>query len=306
MRIISPPPLKVGDTVGIVAPARKISLDEVNPAVAMLESWGLKVVLGKNLFNEYHQFAGNDLMRATDFQDMIDSPEIKAILCARGGYGTVRILEHVNFNQLQFNPKWIVGYSDITVLHSYLNMWFNIETIHGTMPINFPKDLVGNESTESLRRVLFGDNPTYFSEPLAINQQGAGVGRLTGGNLSVLCSLSGSDADIYTDGRILVLEDLDEYLYHIDRMMMNLKRSGKLKHLAGLIVGGLSDMRDNLIPFGCNAEAIIHSIVREYDFPVCYGFPVGHQEPNLALIMGRKVSLTVNDKGGRLEFLDSD
>lgn len=302
MELISPPIVKSGDAIGIVAPARKVERVEIDPAIKIFESWGLKVVLGQNLFGSYNQFSGTDLERAADFVDMVSNPVVKAIVCARGGYGTVRILDHINLRMLQREPKWIVGYSDITVLHGILNSWFMMETIHGIMPINFPANSIANSSTESLRKVLFGENPLYNASAHPFNRFGSGTGPLCGGNLSIIASLAGTDADFFTNDKILFIEDLDEYLYHVDRMIMNLKRTGKLKNLAGLVVGGMSDMNDNTIPFGKTALEIIREAVDEYDYPVCYGFPAGHQPENMALIMGRAANLNVNENGATLEF----
>ena len=303
MVLISSPILKQGDTVAIIAPARKVSPKEIEPAVRVLQSWGLKVVLGKNIFGAYNQFSGTDSERASDFQSMVTNPEVKAIICARGGYGTIRLLDLINFRELQLEPKWIVGYSDITVLHSYLNSWYKMESIHGIMPINFPIDESPNASIESLRNVLFGQNPKYNFPTHKFNRNGNATGELCGGNLSILYSIAGTDADINTENKILFIEDLDEYLYHIDRMMMNLKRSGKLKDLAALVVGGMTQMNDNTIPYGLDALEIIKDAVAEYNYPVCYRCPVGHQEDNVALIMGRTVTLEVAEQGSSLTFL---
>jgi muramoyltetrapeptide carboxypeptidase len=302
MDLITPPILKLGDTIGIVAPARKVTASDVEAAIKLIKSWGFNVVLGDNLYGEFHQFSGTDEQRASDLQAMISNSEVAAILCVRGGYGSVRLLDLVNLRDLQRNPKWIVGYSDITVFHGILNCWYMMETIHGVMPFKFPADGLENESTRSLRKVLMGESPTYSAQAHPFNRLGEAKGLLTGGNLSILYSLSGTDADITTDGKILFIEDLDEYLYHIDRMMMNLKHSGKLKNLAGLVVGGMNEMNDNLVPFGKNAYEIVMEAVKDLDFPVCFGFPAGHQEPNVALIMGRKVRLTVDETGSSLEF----
>jgi muramoyltetrapeptide carboxypeptidase len=302
MELISPPALKKGDAVGIVAPARKILREEIEPAIKIIESWGLEVRLGKHLFGSYNQFSGTDLERAADFQHMINDPEVKAIICARGGYGTMRILDHINLRDLQREPKWIVGYSDVTVLHSIITSWFKLETIHGPMPINFPKNGQDNSSTESLQKILFGNNPSYRVASHSFNRTGSAYGELCGGNLSILYSIAGTDADINSNDRILFIEDLDEYLYHIDRMMMNLKRSGKLSQLSGLIVGGMSSMNDNAVPYGWNALEIIRDAVAEYNYPVCFGFPAGHESENLSLILGRKVTLEVTPNGTELIF----
>lgn len=303
MNFISPPILQKGDVVGIVAPARKVSREEIATAITMLESWGLKVVLGKNIFGEYNQFSGTDSERAADFQSMIENHQVKAIICARGGYGSVRILSQIDLRYLQREPKWVVGYSDVTVFHGMLNSWYMMESIHGIMPINFPADGKPNISTESLRNVLFGETPTYNAQAHPFNRYGSASGYLIGGNLSILYSICGSDADVITEGKILFIEDLDEYLYHIDRMMMNLKRNGKLRGLAGLIVGGMTDMNDNTIPYGKSALEIIREMVEGYKYPVCFDFPAGHQKENVALIMGRSVNLKVDDNGTTLEFL---
>ncbi len=306
MHLISPPTLQKGDTIGIVAPARKVTEGEISVAKSMFESWGFRVIFGKHLFGDDHQYSGTDDERASDFQGMIDNPEVKCIVCARGGYGSVRLLDRLDLRRLQHNPKWVIGYSDITVFHGILNSWYMMETIHGIMPVNFPTDGVPNLSTESLRQVLFGQTPSYTVPSHPFNRMGNGQGKLIGGNLSILYSISGTDADILTNDKILVIEDLDEYLYHIDRMMMNLKRSGKLKNLAGLIVGGMTKMNDNTIPFGKTATEIIRDAVDEYDYPVCFGFPAGHQPDNVALIMGRKANLVVDNQGTKLEFFPLD
>lgn len=290
--MITPTYLKRGDKIGIVATARKISKEELQPAIDILYSWGLEVVLSKNLFNTDNQYSGTDDERADDLQMMLDDSSVKAIISARGGYGTIRIIDKLDFTSFQKSPKWIIGYSDITVLHSHIHN-FGIETIHATMPINFTKN---EEATESLRKVLFGEIINYKIESHPLNRKGIAEGEIVGGNLSLLYALSGSDSDIDTKGKILFIEDLDEYLYHIDRMMMQLKRAGKLDNLAGLIVGGMTEMKDNLIPFGKTAEQIIIDVIKEYNYPVCFNFPAGHIDRNLAIIMGRNVKLTVNGK----------
>ena len=292
MNLIQPPYLKRGDKIGIVATARKISTEEINPAIAIFKSWGLEVVVGNNLFNTYNQFSGTDEERANDLQTLLNDTSIKAIISARGGYGTVRIIDQINFTSFTKNPKWIIGYSDITVLHAHIHN-LGIETLHATMPINFNKNA---EALESLRKALFGEKIKYEIETNPSNRKGISEGELIGGNLSILYSLSGSISDINTKGKILFLEDLDEYLYHIDRMMMNLKRTGKLSHLAGLVIGGMSDMKDNTIPFGKTAEEIILDAVNEYDYPVCFNFPAGHIDRNLALLFGRKIKLEIAEK----------
>jgi len=289
----TPPDLKKGDKIGIIAPARKVSKEEMQFAVDTFQKWGLKVVFGKNLFGSENQYSGSDEQRAKDFQEMLDDSSIRAVISARGGYGTLRIIDKLDFKKFQEKPKWIIGYSDITVLHSHIHQNFEIETLHATMPINFSKD---EESVETLREVLFGEKKSYSFNAHALNRSGKVDGILVGGNLSLLYALKGSKSGISTSGKILFIEDLDEYLYHIDRMMVSLKRAGKLSHLAGLIVGGMSDMKDNTIPFGKTTEEIISEAVKEFDYPVCFGFPAGHQAKNLALPFGRRAKLNVGKK----------
>ena len=305
MENITPPYLKPGDTVGIIAPARFVSHEDVNPAIRFLTARGFIVKTAPSLFAKHFQFAGSDSERASDFMEMVNDSNVKAILCARGGYGTVRILDRINLRKLQLKPKWIVGYSDITVLHSIITSWFGIETLHATMPVNFPKNINDSESASSMVDVLMGRNPAYSIPHHPLNRKGTATGFLTGGNLSILASLIGTDADTSTQERILFIEDVDEYLYHVDRMMLQLKRAGKLKSIAGLVVGHFSEMKDNNIPFGLDAYQIISEAVKEYRIPVCFGFPAGHQDPNLPLIMGRKVQLVVNSQGASLTFHES-
>lgn len=294
----SPPVLKKGDRIGIVACARKISKEEIASAITILQSWGLEVVLSPNLFKVKDQFAGTDEERTADLQVMLDDASIKAVVSARGGYGTIRLIDQLNFTKFKAQPKWIIGYSDITVLHSHIHN-FGIETIHATMPLNFG---LNEEATNSLKRVLFGESISYEVAVNELNRTGNAEASLVGGNLSLLYALNASPSDIDTKGKILFLEDLDEYLYHIDRMMISMKRSGKLKDLSGLIIGGMSDMRDNSVPFGKTAQEIILDVVKEYNYPVCFDFPAGHIDRNLAMIFGRKVKLKVGDEGSELRF----
>lgn len=289
-------PLKAGDTVALAATARKVSPEEMAPAIAELRSWGLNVLVPDGLYAEEHQFAGSDNHRAALLQGLLDDPEVKAILCCRGGYGTVRIVDRLDFSRFEQNPKWIVGYSDVTVLHSHLHATLGLPTLHATMPINFSDS--PTLATESLRRVLFGEKVDYEweSAPALGGKAGTAEGLIVGGNLSILYSLCGSRSQIDTRGKILLIEDLDEYLYHIDRMMQNLKRCGLLDGLAGLVVGGMTDMHDNTIPFGRTAEEIVTEAVADLDFPVAFGAPFGHLgNNNLALPLGIKMRLEVSN-----------
>ncbi|PLX23081.1 MAG: LD-carboxypeptidase [Marinilabiliales bacterium] len=297
--MITPVSLKKGDKIGIVAPARKIKKNEIEPAIKIFESWGLKVELGKNIFTEDRQFAGTDKQRAKDLQYMLDNPEIKAIICARGGYGTIRLLPLLDFATFLKSTKWIVGYSDITALHVHLNQNLKVKSIHGIMPINFPKDSFENESIKTLKQALMGEKNSYQIKGHRFNKTGKVQGELIGGNLSVLYSIAGTNYDINTEDKILVLEDLDEYLYHIDRMMMNLKLGGKLDKLKALIIGGMSQMNDNQIPFGKSAYEIVCDVVQEYSYPVCYDFPLGHIDNNYSIMLGSIAELDVNKKGVR-------
>ena len=292
--MIIPKKLMLGDKIGIISSARKITKEELSPAIKTIESWGFKVVFGNNLFEEDDQFSGTIKQRTVDLQMMIDDNSIKAILCARGGYGTVQIIDHINFTNLKINPKWIIGYSDITVLHCHLNN-LGIASLHASMPINF--EFNTKMSLLSLKNSLFGNPKIVETKAHPLNKYGKIEGDIVGGNLSILYSLSGSQSDINTAGKILFIEDLDEYLYHIDRMIINLKRSGMLEKLKGLIVGGMSHMNDNDISFGKTAEQIILDCTKEYDFPICFGFPAGHISDNRCIRFGINSVLEINKNG---------
>lgn len=303
--MITPPYLKPGDKIAIVATARKISEEELQPALKKFTNWGFDVVLGKNIYAHENQYAGSDERRLSDFQQMLDDPSVKSIICARGGYGTVRIIDRLDFSLFVKNSKWIVGYSDITVLHSHIHSNFQIETIHALMPLNFPEDGADNEALLTLKKSLTGEKLLYNIPRNSLSKQGKAEGILVGGNLSLLYALSATPSDINTSGKILFIEDLDEYLYHIDRMILHLKRSGKLKNLTGLIVGDMSEMKDNTVPFGKTAYEIISEAVNEYNYPVCIGFPAGHTDDNRTLILGRKILLNVNANETSIYFHNS-
>jgi len=296
-----PAALKKGDKIGIVSPAGKIEPEKVGIAVNKLESAGLKVVLGKHVFDEYHQFAGKDIDRLYDFQSMLNDPEIKAILCARGGYGSVRILEHIDFDLFIRKPKWIVGYSDITIFHTYLNNILEVESLHSTMPINFP-DHGENKSVNSMINTMMGKIEDYEIKSHEYNRIGDAEGELIGGNLSILYSLRGTIMDFETHGRILFIEDVGEQLYHLDRMMLNLKMGGKLSGIQGLIVGGMSDMKVGDPNFGKSAYEIIEEAVENYSYPVVYDFPAGHIDENWALPMGRYLKMKVGQDKVKLTW----
>jgi|JI10StandDraft_1071094.scaffolds.fasta_scaffold113286_3 muramoyltetrapeptide carboxypeptidase len=298
-KMITPEFLQKGDTIGILATARKVDLVSLQPAIKLLESWGLHVEIGKTIGKEENQLAGPDWLRATDFQDMLDNPKIKAIWAAKGGYGTVRIIDRIDFTQFKKKPKWIAGFSDITVLHSHLNN-MNIETIHSFMALN--AGTAQPQVLESFRKALFGEKLEYHIPTHPFNKKGTAKGELVGGNLSVLYSVMGSKSEIDYKDKILFIEDLDEYLYHIDRMMMNLKRNGYFDGLKAVIVGGMSSMNDNEIPWGKDALEIIQDVLKDYKFPIIYNFPAGHIKDNRALILGKTVSITVNDKEAVVKF----
>ncbi|WP_309642734.1 LD-carboxypeptidase [Flavobacterium sp.] len=298
-KMITPEFLQKGDTIGILATARKVDITSLQPAIKLLESWGLHVVIGKTIGKEENQLAGPDWLRATDFQEMIDNPTIKAIWAAKGGYGTVRIIDRIDFTHFKKKPKWVAGFSDVTVLHSHINS-MNIETIHSFMAMNAgtAQPLV----IESLRKALFGEKLEYRIPSHPFNKKGTAKGELVGGNLSVLYSIMGSKSEVDYKDKILFIEDLDEYLYHIDRMMMNLKRNGYFDGVKAVIVGGMSSMNDNEIPWGKDALEIIQDVLKDYKFPIIYNFPAGHIKDNRALILGKTVSIDVNDKEAIVKF----
>ncbi|MFT3884642.1 MAG: LD-carboxypeptidase [Flavobacteriales bacterium] len=313
MEPIIPPSLRPGDTIAIVPTARAIALEELRDGIALAESWGLRVKLGEGIGRKHFQQAGTDAERAADLQAAINDPEVKAIWCARGGYGTIRLLDRVDLQPLLHAPKWIIGFSDITVLHSALTR-LGVASLHAQMP--FAIGGKTEECRQGLRRVLLNGEwsmvngeCSLVSYPFAIDHSpftraGQCEGILIGGNLSILYSLRGTPYDIDPRGRILFLEDLDELRYHADRMVQNLKHGGWFRDLAGLVVGGMTDMRDKdpNDPFGLEVEQMIAEAVAPYDYPVCYGFPAGHITDNRALVLGQKAKLSVTLEGATLSF----
>lgn len=299
-KMITPEFLQKGDTIGILATARKIDETALKPAIKILESWGLRVVLGKTIGKEDHQLAGPDWLRAEDFQQMLDNPKIKAILGAKGGYGTVRMVDRIDFSSFKQKPKWIIGFSDMTVLHSHINQ-MGIETLHAIMAQSFEK--ASPEALESLRKALFGEPLKYKIPAHPFNHKGSAKGELVGGNLSVIYSIIGSKSALDYKGKILFIEDLDEYLYHIDRMMMNLKRNGYFDGLKAVIVGGMTSMNDNEIPWGKDALEIIQDVLKDTKIPVIYNFPAGHIKDNRALILGKTVQVNTTDSGAEVTFM---
>jgi len=288
-----PPFLKKGDKIAITCPAKKLP-NPMADAIALLQSWGLEVVLGETVEASYHQFAGDDELRARDLQRFINDDSIKAIIAARGGYGTVRMIDKVDFSRFATHPKWLVGFSDITVIHSHLFANYSAQTIHGQMPVNIPDASV--HSLETLRKALFGEEISYNFTSHALNRSGEAKGIVIGGNLSLLIAVLGSVSDYDYDGKILFIEDVGEYLYSIDRMIRTLDRAGKLKNLAGLMVGGFTEVKDNDIPFGFTVPQIVMEVVKNYSYPVCFDFPAGHIPDNHSIILGKHVNLSVHDK----------
>ena len=294
--MITPEYLKAGDKIAIVAPAGKIASEKVELAAKILESWGLIVEIADHIYDNYFQYASKDSERILDFQKALDNINIKAIFCARGGYGSIRIIDKLDFSTFKKSPKWIVGFSDITILHSQIHSNYKIETIHGIMAAGLNLVTSNTESVQSLKQALFGLKLNYEFDLSPLSRKGKANGILVGGNLAILCSLIGSDSDIPTKGKILFIEEIGEYLYRIDRMMWTLKRAGKLDKLAGLVVGGFTDIPDKASDFGKSAYEIVAEAVKDYKYPVCFGFPAGHMEDNRALILGREVNLDVGDK----------
>lgn len=288
-----PPALKAGDTVALLSTARKIESAEIEFALQTLQSWGLNVTVGKTIGLGDNQFAGSDEERLEDLQQQLDDPNIKAIICARGGYGTLRLIDEIDFRKFLKKPKWICGFSDITVLHNHLLQVYNIASLHCTMPLNFESNTPA--SLESMKNALMGKRLNYKFEAHPLNREGLARGVMCGGNLSLLYALSNSVSDVDMTDKILFIEDIDEYLYHIDRMMWQLKRAGKLENLAGLVVGHFTDMKDNTIPYGHTAYEIIADAVSEYDYPVYFGFPAGHESDNRAIIIGSEVQINTLD-----------
>ncbi len=298
--MIIPEFIDKGDKIAILSTARKITSKEIFPSLEIIETWELIPVIGNTIDLEEHQFAGSDQERAEDFQRAIDNPQIKAIWCARGGYGTVRIIDQIDFSNFVKQPKWIIGYSDITVLHTHLHT-MGIASLHAPMPIDMHNGT--KESIKSLKNVLFGYQSKYTITPHKKNRLGFCIGQLIGGNLSILYSLCGSRSALDTKGKILCIEDLDEYLYHIDRMLQNLKRNGYFDQLAGLIIGGMTKMHDNTIPFGKKVKDIVLDTIQTYDFPVVFDFPMGHIKDNRALILGAEISLEITKTNVTLSYI---
>jgi muramoyltetrapeptide carboxypeptidase len=301
-----PPYLIPGDTIGITSPASYISNEDIQPSVQLMESWGFKIRTGQTIGTRDFTMGGTDEARAADLQAMLDDPGIQAIMCARGGYGLVRIIDKLDFTRFRKHPKWIIGFSDITALHTHINSNFDIATIHSKMCNSFPSDWTKAtpmqvETILSIRQVLSGQDTKYIAPAALNNRMGRAEGILVGGNLSLIETLAGTRSDLKTDGKILFVEDTHEELYSIDRMFWNLKRSGKLDKLKGLVIGGFKlDEETPGEEFGKTVYDIVSEKIKEYDYPVCFDFPVGHQVNNYALKCGTKYLLNVEGNGSSL------
>lgn len=300
--MLFPERLKEGDRVGIVAIADRVSYEKIEAGLDLLRSWGLTPVVGRTVGLQHHQMAGTDQQRAQDLQAQLDDPSIRAIFMARGGYGTVRIVDRLAFTEFKKHPKWIVGYSDITALHAHLQS-LGYASIHAEMPAFITEKAPA--AATSLKAALFAEPLQYKWPPNVLNSTGTASGELIGGNMSILYSLCGSRTAPSPAGKLLFMEDVGEYLYHVDRMMQNFKRNGWFEQLSGLILGGFSKMKDNKIPFGQTALEIIKAVGEAYDFPIAFDFPAGHCHDNRSLILGAKATLEVSLGGGELTYQGS-
>ena len=284
--MITPSSLSSGSKIALVAPARKVAEDDIAFAVEYIKQRGFAPIYDERLFLSHNQFAGNDEQRASVLQHYLDADDIDAIMCVRGGYGTVRIIDRLDFDKFLQKPKWIVGYSDVTVLHAKMQS-LGIESLHATMPINFQDN--SKQALDTLFDALCGKEIKYDLPQRTLDILSTMQGEVVGGNISVLYSLLGSDIFPDVEGKVLFLEDLDEYLYHIDRMMMAFQRAGIFDKIGGLIIGGLTKMHDNAIPFGMTAEEIISEKIKDKNIPTVFNFPAGHINDNRAIILGRRV-----------------
>ncbi len=293
--------LKSGDKVAVIAPAGRIAEGSLLPMQQCMERWGLQPILGEHVYARHHTFAGTDEQRRFDLQWAVNDPDIKAIICARGGYGTTRIIDSIDYTPLLQQPKILVGFSDITALHARWNH-LGLQSVHAIMASHFPPDGSDDESTESLRKALFGETLSYNLPYQTLNKTGQAEGVLVGGNITMIAHLTGSVDEWDTHGKILFLEDLNEPLYALDRMLLHLQRSGKFEHIKGLVLGYFTDMKDGSTSFGKTVQEIISSYIENLPIPVAYGFPAGHEKPNLAFPFGRSMKLDVSTKHTTLEF----
>jgi muramoyltetrapeptide carboxypeptidase len=299
--MIQPAFLTQGDTVFLLAPGRKLDKQSIEASVVLIQSWGLNVIVGQNILSDKHSYlSGTDAERLSDFQKALDDSSVRAIVCARGGYGATRILDLLDFTSFLKFPKWICGFSDITALHLKLQS-LSIQSIHSTMPVQLTKAEF-SDSKESLRKLLFGTPIPLTAKPATNNRTGVAEGKLVGGNLSLLNDSLGTSTELQTENKILVIEEIGEYTYRLDRMLVQLKRAGKLKNLAGLVVGHMTDIKESELPFGESAEQIILNHTREFQYPIGFNFPTGHEQPNLSWIEGATGKLTVTNEKSSLSF----
>lgn len=296
-----PPYLKKGDLIGITCPGSKMDQVAADYAANILNSWGFRVHMGITVGTNFHNFSAPDELRLEELQDMLDHKEMKAVLFGRGGYGTICIVDQLDWTQFRKHPKWLCGYSDITVLHAHIHQKLGIPTLHSVMGGGITEETHADKYVLSLQQALKGKTIKYNIEPHPMDRIGHATGVLVGGNLSILANLSGSKSQINTKGKILVLEDIGEYRYHIDRMMYNLKRAGWLDKLAGVVVGAFVQGKETTTPFGQTEYEIIQHILEDYEYPVTYGFPVGHQVENYTLKLGVRYELKVNGKQSSLK-----
>ncbi|WP_082331962.1 S66 peptidase family protein [Mangrovimonas xylaniphaga] len=305
-KLIQPEYLKVGDTVAIVAPSGilKNREDEVQGAIALLESWGLYAKVGAHVFSQDNHFAGTDAQRAADFQKALDDPAVSAIWCARGGYGSVRILDRLDYTKFKQHPKWLIGYSDITALHSQIHN-LGYETLHALMCVSLTKDLAEIQDTvETFKKALFGESLSYSLNGSSYNRTGSVTAPLVGGNLTMLHTMLGSETSLDTSGDILFIEEIGEYKYHIDRMLQSLKRAGYFENCKGVLVGDMSNLRKNTTPWGTSIEQLILDALSDYDFPIAFNMPAGHEKDNRAMILGRTIEMTVTKEGTTVVFME--
>ena len=290
-----PPYLKKGDTIAITCPAGYMPKEKAQTCITVLQQWGYEVLVSKTIGSRSTTyFSGTDKERLNEFQAMLDAPEVKAILCGRGGYGVGRIIDQLDFTAFKKNPKWIIGFSDITILHAHINRNFKITTLHSSMAAAFNDGGYKNKYVQSIKAALEGKKAKYICKTHRFNHTGKATAELVGGNLALIAHLIGTKSDYQTKGKILFLEDVGEQHYNIDRMMHQLKRSGKFTDLAGLIIGGFTDMQDTERPFGKKVYDLIHELICEYNYPVCFNFPVSHANENFALKVGALYQLTVS------------
>ncbi|MDY2586360.1 S66 peptidase family protein [Winogradskyella aquimaris] len=303
-KLIRPAYLKAGDTVAIVAPSGilKNREREINQADSLLKSWGLNVLIGKHVFNNDNHFAGTDDERCEDLQNALDNPKVSAIWCARGGYGTVRILDKLDYTKFKENPKWVIGYSDITALHNQLhNQGF--ESLHALMCVSLTQDITEvQQSVDTFKAALFGNPTNYNLEGSEYNREGEATGQLVGGNLTILHTMLGSETSIDTSGKILFIEEIGEYKYHIDRMLQSLKRAGYFEKCNGVIVGDMTKLRKNTTLWGTSIEQLILEALEAYDFPIAFNMPAGHEDDNRALVLGSEVELKVSKEESTITF----